>query len=276
MISGWFGIKPSIRGLSNFLFQCLFFLIGIYAVSLLCGRAQLSGRGLLECLCLTRANWFIKAYLALYIISPIINTFLEKANHRQLEVLLIAYYIFQTIWGWSGAAAFIAGGYSCFSFIGLYILAHYLRRYQMRFARYGLLIYLITVALNSALYYLQFKLILVPYTFDYCNPLVVIGAASLIMWFSTLKIGHSRSINVVAKSAFAAFLLHSNPNLSESVYKHLVKHIYNTYSGVKSILIIGAMVIAVFAIAILIDRVRLLLWKPIAHRLPDLKFSAIR
>lgn len=63
LISGWFGIRPKFKSITNFLFQCLFFLVGIYAIGVLTGFATLSPKGLAGCLCLIPWNWFIKAYL---------------------------------------------------------------------------------------------------------------------------------------------------------------------------------------------------------------------
>lgn len=130
LISGWFGIRPSLKGLLNFVFQCTFFLFGIYAVMLATGAVHMSLKGIAGCLCLTSDHWFIRAYVGLYLLTPILNSFIEKASRHRLEIFLIAFYIFQTIWGWLGASDFVADGYSSFSFIGLYILARYIRLYM--------------------------------------------------------------------------------------------------------------------------------------------------
>lgn len=129
LISGWFGIKPSARGFLNFIFQCFYFLLGLYIIAIICGQAQLSFRGTAYVLGLT-SNWFITAYAALYILSPILNAYVEKASKRNFAILLILFFTFQTIWGWRGIASnWITDGYSCFSFIGLYLLGRYTRLY---------------------------------------------------------------------------------------------------------------------------------------------------
>lgn len=127
LISGWFGIRPSVKGFFNFIFQCAYYMIGIYLLSLIIGKAHFSITGVLECLALTSSNWFIKAYIGLYILSPILNSFARSATLKQHCVVLIAFYIFQTIFGITNAAQFIDFGYSTFSFIGLYLLANLLR-----------------------------------------------------------------------------------------------------------------------------------------------------
>lgn len=129
LLSGWFGIKPSVKGFCRFAFQCVFFLFGLYAIMLTTGSVQLTLKGIAGCLCLTPLNWFIRAYIGLYILSPVLNIFIEITSRRSIELFLIAFFTFQTIWGWSGAARFIEQGYSTYSFIGLYILAYYFRMY---------------------------------------------------------------------------------------------------------------------------------------------------
>ncbi len=128
-ISGWFKIHPTLKGFANFIFQCAYFLFGIYAVLVCTGHADLSIKGIAGCLCLTPVNWFIKAYIGLYILAPVLNFFVENSSKKQLGLLLISFYTFQTIYGLSGAAKFIDHGYSTFSFIGLYLLAQYVKLY---------------------------------------------------------------------------------------------------------------------------------------------------
>jgi surface polysaccharide O-acyltransferase-like enzyme len=76
-------------------------------------------------------GWFIKAYIGLLILSPILNTFIENTTEKQLRWTIIYFYIFQTLYGWfPGGAQFFEYGYSTMSFIGLYLLARYLRLYK--------------------------------------------------------------------------------------------------------------------------------------------------
>ncbi len=131
-ISGWFGIKPNMKSISNFLFQCFFFLIGIYVIFVLSGRSEISVEGFKWCFVLTRWNWFIKAYLVLYILSPVLNAFVESASRRVFRNTLLFYFVFQTIYGWyfEDSTTFFQGGYSPLSFIGFYLLMRYIRLYD--------------------------------------------------------------------------------------------------------------------------------------------------
>ena len=136
LISGWFGIRPSLKGAGSFIFQCLFFLIGLYIITLLIGTSSFSLNGIAGCFAATNLNWFIKAYLLLYIISPVLNAFVEHAPKTTFKNVLIAFFAFTCTYGWIGAAKFMQGGYTPLFFIGLYLLARYIRIYQPWFSRF--------------------------------------------------------------------------------------------------------------------------------------------
>ena len=70
LISGWYGIRPKVKSIGKFIYQCLFYSILIYTICLLTGFAGFTAKGVAECFYLAKINWFIKAYLCLYIISP--------------------------------------------------------------------------------------------------------------------------------------------------------------------------------------------------------------
>ena len=86
------------------------------------------------CFALTKLNWFIKAYILLYILAPVLNAFIEKVSQKDFRNALIAFFTFEFIYGWifSGSTQHIQRGYSTISFIGLYLLSRYVRLYQPR------------------------------------------------------------------------------------------------------------------------------------------------
>ena len=132
-ISGWFGIKKNLQGIGNLCFQTLFFAVLIYGV-LYCFAPQKYGNvDALSTILMWHTDdyWFVKAYLGLVIFSPILNSFTERCSEKQLRWVLIAFYVFQTLYAWMSiyGAIWFAGGYSATSFIGLYLLAYYMRHH---------------------------------------------------------------------------------------------------------------------------------------------------
>lgn len=146
LISGYFGIRPKFISLVSFLYQILFFFVLIYAMCIAMGYSSFNLQGLLQCVCLTSSNWFIKAYLLLFILAPVLNAFVDMRNQQLHRNILIGFYLMQTIYGCLFAADFFNNGYSTLSFIGLYLLARYIRLYTPKFAQlnrqYDALIYL--------------------------------------------------------------------------------------------------------------------------------------
>lgn len=264
LISGWFGIRPSLKGISNFIFQCLFFLISIYVVTLLIGTSTLSLKGIAGCFAATQLNWFIKAYILLYILSPVLNAFVENAKRNTFRNVLLTYFVFTCTYGWSGAAEFMMGGYSTLFFIGLYLLARYVRIYSPRFSMYSKSTYIIiyfTVAILVTILCI-FPPFFLGFDFQpwwrYNSPTVIITALSLLLAFSKMEI-RSGFVNLCGASCFAVFLLHTNPNTIWH-FKSLFKYLHSTLSIFEFWGITLVILLLIFFIAILIDQLRIILW----------------
>lgn len=267
LISGWFGIHPSKKGFCNFAFQCLFFLFGIYVVLVLCRVTPLSAKGLAGCLVLLPWNWFIKAYVGLYILAPVLNAYVKSADRATQKLVLICFFLFQSIYSWlNGAAVFFENGYSTLSFVGLYLLARYINVFKPRwaftppirhFTMYVVLTLVLTVISIVATRFGVERI--AGRIYLYVNPLVIASALSLLLCFKGISV-KSKSINWLAASSFAIFLLHTNPNLCEPYFIPCVSRIYSSYNGVMCLICILVFLVAVAFLAILIDQIRKLIW----------------
>lgn len=269
LISGWFGIRVSLKGFCNFIFQCIFFLAGIYLLLLFFGDVQLSINGIKGCFALNEQNnWFIRAYIGLYIVSPVLNSFIENASRNKVKIFLISFFAFQTIYGFIVNTSIFNGGYSTFSFIGLYILASYCKKYKpLRINNLGGGT-ILCIPAACILICVIFDVILVmcnknEYCFwlaTYSNPFVIIGALFMLLWFSKCNIKNNTIINFIAKSSFAGYLFHANPNIFLSYYKPMIENAYASYSGIIALLIISVIVLAWYSAGIIIDQPRRLIW----------------
>lgn len=263
LLSGWFGIRPRLSKFCAFLFQCAFFLFGIYAVCLLFHLADFSLKGIAGCFLALKWNWFVKAYILLYIISPILNAYVESATKKQLGLTIICFYIFQTFYSWlTNASEFFEQGYSTISFIGLYMLARYCAKYKPQFVtlnkNVSLVAYLAISILLAVIYFglgmsgLKFGQHLV---FRYDSPLVITASLSLLLYFSKLKM-KSKNINWIAASSFAVFLLHTNPNLCKPYFVPMIQNIYHSYDGIICILYMTVFLLLVYCMSIFLDQIR--------------------
>ena len=270
LISGYFSIRPNIQGCCKFIFQCIFFLFPIGLISHICFGTQLKYDFLFmnqDC------YWFVKAYIGLLIIAPVINSFIEKVTQKQLLTWIIFFYLFQTLYGGfiSKGADFFLKGYSTLSFIGLYTLGRYVRLYPSKYTNQSMIksfsIYLIITMIMTLFSILGLKYIsnvgisskvLNQCVACYVNPFTVIASLYLLLSFTKLHFS-SRIINYIAASSFAVYLLHTNPALL-GIYTEKMKLLYDTFNGIYYLFIISGTLIAIFITAIIIDQIRLYFW----------------
>lgn len=265
LISGWFGIKPSVKGILNFLFQCLFFLTGLYIITILIGINTISIKGLAGCIFATKLNWFIKAYLLLYIISPILNQFVNNASRKEYKYVLIGFFLFTCTYGWIGAAEFMMQGYSTIWFIGLYLLARYTKIYTPFWSKlhikYDIAIYLLTILIACIITFippLYFGVAIPISLFSYISPTTIIGALYLLLIFSKIDI-QSKIINWCGASCFAVFLIHVSPSTIWH-YKALFIQLHDKFSTLEYWGITFIILTCIFIAAILIDKIRIVIW----------------
>ena len=275
-LSGWFGIRPSVRGFSNFIFQCLFWLIGLYIFTLIIGTSSLSKEGLMGCFALTKLNWFIKAYILLYILAPVLNAFVEKASQKDFRNVLIAFFTFEFIYGWifSGSTQHIQSGYSTISFIGLYLLARYVRLYQPRISLKSKSFYIASLCIAPICVTAAY--IIPPYLginttgiggkwIVYVSPYCIVFTIFAIVLFSKIEL-QSRLINWIAASSFAVYLIHTNPN-TFYYFKDFFVRLHDGSDGFLFWLYTFGVLILIFIVAVMIDQIRIVLWTLLWNKL---------
>ncbi len=263
LLSGWFGIRPKLKSFGNLVFQCLFFSVGIYAFCVCMGLAPLTKIDVAKALYIVPVVWFVPAYILLYILSPVLNVFVEHASKKQFVGVIIGFFVFQSLYAWvSFGVGFFVRGYSTISFIGLYLLARYVRLYAPGFARWScwkdLAAFFALVALGGIGYYLSWD----ARFFDYTSILVIFASLYLLLFFSKLEF-RNRFVNWVSGSAFAVYLIHCEPHVLPIFLKYS-KEIFQEYSGMQYLAVIAAFLMAVFMASVLLDKLRMLCWKPFA------------
>lgn len=267
LISGWFNIRPSIKGFSNFIFQCIYINITLYIIAISTGLQTYQKSGIADIFLLSDHDWFIKSYIGLYILSPVLNAFCKSAEKKTQEIVILCFFTFQAIFGMTNTAVFIERGYSTFSFIGLYLLGHYAHTYLYnKYSNRTLIpISVLVLLINGIIYEFRIGLPINIgiYIMSYINPLVIAGSVGICISFAQFRMGCNKYINYIGKSAFAVFLVHFNSNLNTSLFKPITIYLYDNYNSAICLLILFAWLCAVFAISIVYDQPRLLLWRSI-------------
>lgn len=278
MISGWFGIRPKVRSAASLLFQIFFLIFLINCVAWLAGLGRPGIMEWADCFLLTKGYWFPKAYLMLYLAAPALNALVEHTSRWQLRVLLILFFLFQTVYGCIfSSAAWFAGGYSPVSFAGLYLLMRYVRLYSPRYAtlkaRTDLQLYLGLALVNTGCVVLTGFLaqrmplaeILLAHAMGkitgYVNPLTIAASLFLLLAFSKLRL-QSKAVNWLAASAFAVFLLHGHRLIFGPVYAPVCQALHEAWGAAYFLLVIPILA-GVYVACVLVDQLRIFVWKRI-------------
>lgn len=269
LISGWFGININKSKVIKLIGQVIFFSILVYFVLLYYDHSRYYNLKSASTILMLNTSdyWFIKAYIGLMIISPILNKFIDNTNKRTFEIFLVSFYIFQTIYGWLSidGASWLGGGYSAFSFIGLYMLARYFRLYDgvWKYKKKNLwIICFFGIVVFQAVLAYTVTYINIPVAgrlFTYTNPLVIIQSLVLLFYFSKLKF-ESRIINWIASSCVAVYLLHANELVLRTYYGPFVKSLYDNNPSAIFFLKLILFLSIVFFTAIFLDKLRIALF----------------
>lgn len=262
LLSGWYGITIKSRKIGSLFFQLAFFVI----ISLTYGFAFSKDMSIADVLRTIRWHdmwWFVKAYLLLYFMSPILNAFCENTTKKEFTFVLIAFYAFSSLNWLIGWVPWIVNGYSTISFIGLYMLARYFKLYFDKTDRFKKTTLFIVYVLSTVLTIVG--MILFTYRgmgigmwYGYDSPFVIISSLCILLLFSRLSV-RSRVINAIAMSSFAVYLFHTSHYVFQDFSEHLsrfyIQHSYTMYL-IYSILF-G---LSIYIISIILDRLRLFFW----------------
>lgn len=270
LLSGWYGIKPSVKKSAGFIFQTLFLIFFVYFCFFVTGSAV--GHSIGEWLKIAFFNqyWFVQCYILLIIFAPILNASVELLDRRTLLFVLLLMFIAQIVYGFLPYASIFGwynSGYSPLTFFFLYLLARYVRLYGLSLQRLSSLLFfggwalvaLLMALLGFLTLYLGYGGYFLLYFYGYSSPLVIIGALLLLLAFSRISV-KSSVINWIASSAFAAYIVHCHECVFDQIYK---SHIAVWFAMDYTLIFVAKtafLIIVLFCVSILIDKCRLLIW----------------
>ena len=274
LISGWFGIRPSVRGMARFVLQCCYFYLLLAVIPLVMGTMTIRELG--SVIMESHTYWFVCSYIGLYLLSPFINAFFEHASSDQAWRITACYWIFLLYFGWLIGERQFYNGYSTLSFVGLYLLARCVRLYGARItawsAKWYLLIYLLCAVLCAGISLGSLWWNIVPEAvtarvWSYMNPIVIIESMALLLFFSKLSFS-SRLVNTLAAGSFGVFLLHLHP-VVYPFYTTYAARIWEQYSG--NLFIYSAVILSYMTAVYLIGWALDIVWHLPKNKLKDTK-----
>lgn len=291
LISGYFSIRPNIKSISNLLFCCLFYSIGIRIIYLLICWGM--GKDIPDdlpnpFLFISNSVWFVADYLMLMVFAPILNAFIDNTSKKRSLLTVGTMIVFAVYFGMiQGRLIEYISGFSFITFILVYLIGRILHQNQAwiishikgkyvlgaylmgLLALYGAVVQRSIMGHECYLEHLGECLL-----FSYTNPMLIFTAVCF-FWLFLRKEFYSSKINSLAKSTFAILLIHTNTVVMD-LYNNFFMFAYKQYTFTLYLIIMLFTCIFVFWASILIDQVRIYTYdkwiKPIVLKVSEGKY----
>lgn len=259
LISGYWGIRLKLKSFLNLLFQmvfwsavCVMFAITVFSAT----RVSL----LHDFVFNIASGWFPKSYLALFVVAPLLNSYIQGCSENVLLKYIGVFYLLSTIGGYLLRFDDFNEGMSVMSLIGLYLIGAYLRKSSLKIfhlkAVYDLLLYL-----GMGVFMVVISILLIcagisssPY--GYLNPIVILMSVYLFLFFKKFEIKNNRIINFLSASAFSVYLFHYNPLCFGGICK-IWTYINLNYGVLSSLGLAILSFVVIYLFCVLVDRIRI-------------------
>lgn len=261
IITGYVSIKSKrvwIR-LADLWFSVIFYSILLGGAFFLLGNAGLSEFIFTSFPVINGTHWYFCAYIVIWLFMPYINKLIQSLSKKQhLTLILVSLVLFSGI-NFIGeifdkSPFVLKGGYSPTWLLTLYFIGSYLRLYAESFNKIKKIPCLLTFFGCSLLSWIvNFVLTFIGGDIaarltatlrTYPSPLMVLGAISMVLFFSKLDVKHCKKLIVtLSASSFFVYIIHTNPFF----WSLIIDRLKFTVSEPWYVL-----VFAVFALAIII------------------------
>lgn len=288
LISGYFGINFKIRSLLNLYLICMFYSIVMHFFEIYGLGTKSFSIGTIKDVILVFSQqdywWFIRCYVILYLMSPLLNKALNVFDQHEYVTILVLLTIANLYMGyWWGRYG--DNGYSVAQFVYVYAIGRYIgifvdKDWIVQKRMKALCVY-ISVMLLFSLLSICSHYIRIPHwkSFPYNNPLLLIGAIAFILFMLSFHF-KSHFVNRIAMSSLSIYLLQNFEimrKLTAWVQEFLHIDFYNegnTYVLLYLILYLISFSLLFAFLSVLIDQVRIIFTSPFM-RLYDRKTKQI-
>lgn len=265
-------IKPS--RISELWFEVFFYSVGLSAIMIAVYDEFFSAQNVVYALTpiISKQYWYMTAYFLMYLFIPMMNRFAEAADKKSFTAVIAVILVLTTGSFLIGEDGFkFSEGYSPIWLMVMYLLGAYMKKFgvgaKMKWYS-ALLLYIISVGCNFALnIFLKdpMKKVFTDGTVNYLtytSPFVVSSAVFLFIFFSKLKFTKrtEKFINYITPAALGVYLIHTHPLVFNKLMKDIAMPLVN-YGTAAMIFGSIAMALAIFIICIVIDLLRIQLFR---------------
>ena len=255
LISGYYGIRPSAKGLIKLLSMVAIYYVPVALGSHIGSEKIVIGGGnslISNVLFISHSPyWYIRTYIILYLFSPVINKYLHDISNKE-RLALICSLAFIAIWiGTTYGDTSLAEGKNIMNFILIYVIGDSIRTYKDKLDRVSPWILLMSfISINSILVMLYtcnpssiIGKSIFYFSYPYCSPIIYINAIIVFILFSKLKF-YSPCTNKIAEAVLAVYLIHSHPVILGSLIGPIAYRILDFTSSSPFSLIVSFIIFA--------------------------------
>ena len=264
-------IKPS--RITELWFEVFFYSVSISAIMMIVYRDLFSARNIVYAVTPIISNqyWYMTSYFMMYLFVPMMNKFADAANKKVFTATIVVILVLTTGSLMIKQDGFrLNDGYSPIWLMIMYLVGAYMKKFNVgaKMKKWlALLLYVISSLCSFILCVFSNKLLKIMLGNDisylsYTSPFVVLSAIFLFIFFSKLKFGKKteKLINYITPAALGVYLIHTHPLVFNKLMKDIAMPLVNHGTAA---MIFGsvAMALAVFIICIVIDLLRIQLFR---------------
>lgn len=264
-------IKPS--RIMELWFEVFFYSVSISAIMMIVYRDLFSARNIVYAVTPIISNqyWYMTSYFMMYLFVPMMNKFADAANKKVFTATIVVILVLTTGSLMIKQDGFrLNDGYSPIWLMIMYLVGAYMKKFNVgaKMKKWlALLLYVISSLCSFILCVFSKKLLKIMLGNDisylsYTSPFVVLSAIFLFIFFSKLKFGKKteKLINYITPAALGVYLIHTHPLVFNKLMKDIAMPLVNHGTAA---MIFGsiAMALAVFIICIVIDLLRIQLFR---------------
>lgn len=259
LISGYFGIKLRWKTVGKYLFECIFYSVGIYTGISLLSPLEFTWLDWIESwLVLTHTDlWYVPAYFILMLLAPFINAGFEMM-HKNRSVIITIGFLLLNVWaGWWWEGKFNPTGYTVIQLILMYMVGRCIsifldskKEVSLKFLTVAIIAYFI-LTLFTSLYACWNP----AKAYAYNSPIVIAESVAFFSIFVRIKF-RSKIINYIALSAFSVYLIHKSPLIWGNIMRPSVIKLWNSMNLFNFTVLSIGMIVGIYLFCMILDSFR--------------------
>ncbi len=288
LISGYFLVESSFSSwrLIKMEMQIWFYSMVILSLFWIFGDVEHDLKYLVYCLTPVVSDfyWFATMYVGMYLLSPILNTFVRSISKRQFQCVLLLLFVLLSAWTnifYYTSGMNIVEGVSIAWFVAVYLFGAYIRMYYIPDGKAGKWFLIgggLTVLIPVSRFIIDALLstqwlgtrmledLLWGYSisYHYNSMFSILGAAGLFVAFLNLKLKDgivSKFINLAASASFAVYLIHDHYYMRENMWDKI-----NPWAWLDDWYLLPAIIITVigiYVVCMIIEWIRHFVFRPV-------------